>query len=75
MYPSSSPQFHHAAVHTPQPITAQNNGFSAINTDWQARGRENWASFSTAPIAPPAAINSVPVQIENQTNNSDLISL
>lgn len=76
---SSSPQFqqqqHHHAVHTPQPITAQNNGFSPINTDWQARGRENWASFSTAPHAPPVAINSVPVQIENQTNNSDLISL
>lgn len=65
-----------SAVHTPQPITAQSiaqNGFTPINTDWQARGRENWASFSsnTAPVA----INSVPVQIENQTNNSDLISL
>jgi len=72
-----------AAVHTPQPITnAQNsrnvsNGFSPIVTDWQVRGRENWASFGvqSSSVAPPVAINSVPVQIENQTNpNSDLIS-
>lgn len=71
-----------SAVYTPQQITAGNygqngfsgskNGFTAINTDWHARGRENWASFTNAG---PVGINSVPVQIENQTNNSDLISL
>merc|ERR1712130_22648 len=70
------------AVHTPQPITAQ-NGFSPINSEWQARGRENWASFATsAAPPPPTAINSVPAQIENQSNSAalksnsaDLISL
>ena len=62
------------AVHTPQPIRVERNFFSPVKSDLFVTGRENWTSFGSTPSA-PVAINSVPVQIENQSTSKDLISL
>jgi len=62
------------AVHMPQPIRVDRSLFTPVNNSVFVTGRENWTSFGSTPSA-PVAINSVPVQIENQSTSKDLISL
>ena len=62
------------AVHMPQPIRVERSLFTPVNNGVFVTGRENWTSFGSTPSA-PVAINSVPVQIENQSTSKDLISL
>merc|ERR1711953_413672 len=64
------------AVHTPQPIRVERSFFSPVSNGVFVTGRENWTSFGSTPShSTPVAINSVPVQIENQSTSKDLISL
>lgn len=58
----------------PQPIRVERSLFTPVNNGVFVTGRENWTSFGSTPSA-PVAINSVPVQIENQSTSKDLISL